>query len=632
MTPEQATLHQILKAVLPPITDRLDAMDSFTGPVCLDLEWDGPELTLIGVGDASKVVQLSWHTTDYERGAIRRSILSLFSRVPVLVQNIIGDLKVLRKHAFLVNFSSFREFEDPMLAHAMLHSEEAHDLEYLVSRYGTLPPAYKALRTVPEAASEYNAADVVSTCEVWSKIEAELNADPGAKLAYMFAKMFLPIQLEAEEAGIAVDALKVLELRQRYESRIKEAQRIVTAWAGWPLSLASPDQVKYQLYNTERFPVQRNRDQKPTTNKDAISALRRKVGTEWDPEVEPTVESTLANIDAGGNPTLESRALFLGAQQTLTHYLDPCCVFNDKDELIGVRERVYPQCRQHVQASGRHSYVTGDDPEFPGVPAQQMKGDVALVLEPDPGTAWVGFDWSNIEVWILGYLANDPLIIQAKEERWDLHTLNCCDIMGVEYPPIRTKALHTAPEAEAWRQTNHWQGPEDLRRLFAKRFVFRLHYRGDPANAGDIPGTAALGFTPLKLVEASERYLGAHLALVAYWDRLAYDVVATGMVRTFMGRPRRLTAQHPAARMREGSNHPMQGGVADVYVTTAIEIAAAAPWARLVYGTHDAQKWQVPEERESEFLTLIKPIVERTFMIDNRPVNFPAEYTVRRRD
>jgi hypothetical protein len=98
------------------------------------------------------------------------------------------------------------------------------------------------------------------------------------------------------------------------------------------------------------------------------------------------------------------------------------------------------------------------------------------------------------------------------------------------------------------------------------------------------------------------------------------------MVRTFMGRPRRLTSQWPNARKREGSNHPMQGGVSDIYVTTALLIKAAAPWARLVFGAHDAQTWQVAAEREAEFVGIAAPITNRVFRINGHDATFPATF------
>ena len=318
------------------------------------------------------------------------------------------------------------------------------------------------------------------------------------------------------------------------------------------------------------------------------------------------MEQAWTNIDEGGHPLLEARYLFLSAQQVVSHYIMPCLDIADRDfeggykgDLLGPGERIWPECRQHVQASGRHSYV--------GPALSQMTDDMLTLITPDPGTCWWGHDWEQIEVRLLAYLANDPVYIEAFARGEDIHELNARAIFGPK----------GGPELEA------------LRRRFIKAFVFRLHYRGKAKNAGDIPGTRALGLDVDRLIAASQRYLLAHPALPPYWQSLEAEADHTGGVRTFMGRFRKLTSTFLAARNREACNHPMQGGVADIYVTTALLVKAAAPWARLVYGSFDSQLWCIPDARRLEFAMLYQPIVERTFRINGHDVSFPADYKLR---
>src|SRR5262249_2696257 len=153
------------------------------------------------------------------------------------------------------------------------------------------------------------------------------------------------------------------------------------------------------------------------------------------------------------------------------------------------KARIYPRCKIHGQASGRVGYV---EPALP-----QMRGETAGLIRPDVGRVWVGWDWSNIETWHLGALANDPVILEAKAKGWDTHLVNFCDMTGTPRPMhTLTKAFHTCEcrECSAWRTRLAWTGDEDLRRIFAKRFVYRLHYRGKAKNAGNIPGARALHF------------------------------------------------------------------------------------------------------------------------------------------
>lgn len=662
-TAEDLELIGLLKAALPPITSDLPQFRDGER-VCLDLEWDedAGELQTIGIGSRRVCVQVqNWPANS---ATIRGWVMHTLKHCNVVIQNADGDIRKLKANGFRISGAAdFFKLDDPMLAHSCLHSEEFHDLGYLNATVGTLPD-YKHLRTVVGAESVYNACDLVSTCVVMDALDRQLDGDIGAEVMYRTRKLpFLWIQIEGEEAGIRVHPTEPLRLYMKYDERRTAAQRMASAYMGYEVNLGSPDQMKHCLYNLEALPLQRKRPEgwgkegEITSDKDAITVLRRSFGTEWDEEDQPTPEEALKNVEEGGNPLLEARYLFMGAQQAVSHYIMPCLEEPGKGELPWlVKDRIYPECRQHVQASQRMSYTRPalqqlkgklvDDPLSPGYGIPELQ----LLLTPDVGHVWVGHDWSNVETWVLGAEADDPVIMQAKREGWDTHTVNYCDATGTPRPPVLTKAIHKAPCScgklifrtaadhaamyatcpAAWRERFHWSGSDDLRRIFTKRLVFRLHYLGQPENCGDIPGAKALGFDVDRLISFSNLYLEKHPALVKYWAGLEEQIDREGLVRDWRGCPRRLTGKFRGANIRAGSNHPMQGGVAQIYYETCLLVKAAAPWARLVYGAHDSMWWSLPEERHLEFLMLYAPIVEREITINGHRESYPAEYKLRK--
>jgi DNA polymerase-1 len=609
MTPDQTERVALLRAALPPVVDQPTPDFYFYTPVCLDCEWDREtgELRTIGIGDESLVIQFDWGGREFDRVWFTRWLLVQLARTTVVIHNAAADIKKLRESGIPLWDLSFKRLEDTMLAHAVLESEFPHDLEFLSAEHGTLPP-YKDLSRV--APVEYNAADVVETVLLWKRyIEPFLQADPAAAAIYRDLSMkFLWLGIEGDEAGIAVHPAKPLALHEAYDQKRSDARRLAMAYCGWPVNLNSPDQVKHVLYNLEGFPVQMakkqgwNEPEKVTADKDALAFLRRHVGTEWDADVAPTLELAWATIEAGGNPFLEARYLYTGAQQAVSHYIEACLVLDD-DKVVGVRERIYPECRIHVQASGRVGYVG------PALP--QMKGALLDQLVPDPGTVWFGWDFKQIEVRLLALLANDTVYLDAFSRGEDIHAIN----VRAVFPEVGTEAL------------------EEMRRRWIKAFVFRLHYLGEPENANDIPNTKNLGLTnDRQLVEASVRYLAKHPALPPYWDAVGDEAERTGISRTFMGRPRRLHGSSPKARKREAVNHRMQGAVADIYIATALAVKRAAPWARLVFGAYDSHWWQVPAERELEFAAICGPIVEKEWVIGGHKARLPADWKFKRRD
>lgn len=618
-----------LQACLPPICQDFR---QFTGRVAIDLEWehDHPEiLKTIGVGNRDLVTQLPWQKMDEaQRRYARNWLLDLVMTLPVVYHNAIADIKVLRMHGFRIHPSMHLQLDDTMLADAAYYAEEDHDLGDINRRLGPLPEWKDLQESHPDL---YNAADLVAPVAIIERFERELwPADPQAENIYRTQSLpLLPHILEGEERGIPVDAEVAYRLHDKFVGKERQALTLAKAYSGYDINLGSPDQMKHSLYVVERMPIQWDKkskfDEEPkaTTDKDALAALRRMYGTEWDEEDEPTLEQAAANIDEGAHPMLEARYLYYGAHQARTHYVEPCFLWNG-DKIAGVRDRIYPETRIHAQASGRHSIV---NPPLP-----QLKKENQKLIKPDPGWPWFGFDWSNIETWLLGYLSGDELILEAKRLEWDTHTVNFCDLAGIPAPPKLTKAIHKCPcdACVAWRTSLHWTGDEDIRRTFSKRGIFRTHYRGNPENMGDIPGAKALGMDAAKMTAAVNRYLDKHHWIREFWRRIEHQVDTEGLVRAWDGRPRRLTAKSINARYREASNHPLQAGVAGIYNQTYLLVKRAIPEVRFVTGAYDAQWWALPEDLYDVYSQVILRIAQRNITINGYDAFFPASVKEKR--
>jgi DNA polymerase family A len=643
----QAMLER-LRPTLPVITTNvIYGGDWGNRPICIDLEWHSKKcrcgrdlalgaLELVGVGNRTRVCQFWWvELAPDQQDAVRRWVEYIVAHHTTAYHSSISDIKKMRENGFNIDYGMHEQMDDTMLMDAVLNSELEHSLRDLIERHGKLPQ-HKDLQWF--APKEYNAADVAETDYVLEALQAQMKADPDAYRVYVTMSLaFLPQALESDECGIRTDKTQPLPLFDKYTKMVEQGQALANVAAGREVLLSSPDQVSHYLYNVALFPEHRKDSytDEPgalTSDKDAIADLRRSLGTEWDEEDDPTLEMALHNIEMGGNAFLEAKYLYGGGAQALSHFVRPFILFDAEDRVAGVRDRIFPECRMHSQTSGRHGYVgPKDNPLRTGVPMTQLRGETELMVTPDIGFCWIGHDWSNIETWLLGALANDPLILMAKALNWDTHTVNMCDALGIPRPPKLDKRIHTCQCAACamWRATINWLGDEDLRRTFFKRVIYRLHYRGLAANCGNIPGARALKMDVDRLIAASDSYMAKHQAIVAFWDKCDAQVEKEGLVRTFMGRPRRLTAKSPNARKREASNHGLQGGVADIYITTAVAVKARAPWARLMYGKFDSQWWQVPNERRLEFAAIYQPIVEREFNVNGLRIAFPASFKVR---
>jgi DNA polymerase-1 len=296
----------------------------------------------------------------------------------------------------------------------------------------------------------------------------------------------------------------------------------------------------------------------------------------------------------------------------------------------GIAERVSPSILIFAQDTGRWSQK--------GPPLAQLPERMRYLIGLDPGHRQVGYDYSGIEAQILARLSGDQIMLDAFAKNWDLHTLNACDLFGLEYPSDRTKACHIVEggELEEWRKLYGWAGEDDPRRKFAKIFLYRTMYGGSAKAAYTIPGAAKLGLSRTELEQAVYRWLAAHPNLREFWDRNGQDAIEKFCVRSVSGRRRILTAINEDSRFREGINHPIQSLVSDIVNMVVIETKElGAPYTlsalhpdnpvQLMGQMHDSLLWQIPEVEYDKLLPRIIQIAEAPREWGGITFGFPVE-------
>lgn len=582
--------------------------------IVIDTEYDPKSkfLHLVGIGyNGSQVLQFENRVADWvQRRKFGELLNGLVRTFTVVLQNTFADVPIL-EHAYGIPYCDYKHIDDTMLSHAVLWSDWPHDLEFLASIYGK-HNKMKHLSTVNPGL--YNAGDVVDTISAWEVIRGELNGDKRSKEIYETQSLrLIPVILKARKVGLRVNKERVAAATATYNSRLSWAQSFACAYAGWPINVGSDDQLKRVLYDVEGLPLQVLKEDKTksTINADAIATLRQIVGPPYDPEQEEkeglSIEEAVKRVEEGAHPLLEARVIYAGALQILSHYLNPC----------EGNDRLFPEFKIHAQASGRWSTT---DP-----PMAQLPSDLRDIVMPDEGERWIEWDWDQIELRILAELANDEPYREAFANQYDIHTLNACAIFGLPTPPNRVDP-HKASDNEGWRRGVNWGGKDDIRRLFAKRFVYRLNYGGEPRTAGDIPGAKQLNLGPKELVAASNGYLRAHPAIRSYWGTLVAEGLKTRESRTFLGRRRRLLVDGKNSMKRLLYNHPMQGAVSDIFNLTVLSVSAACPYATFKYGMHDSQKWGVPSVRYEEAKGKMVEITHTPWRIGGRDVVLPATF------
>lgn len=573
------------------------ALQTLADPLVIDTEYsvDTNIAYLTGVTSSTGGVQLSSNGEPLLAP-------SLFRGRHVVFQNAAADIPVLKK-TFGVEWQSFKRIDDIMLMHAVLWSELPHDLEFIASLYS---PYAKKKHLGKTDVVTYNWGDCQDTYAAFIALDEELHRDQQSRTIYEEQSLgLLPLILQREERGLKVNQERVATARGMLKAEAEAAQHIAIAHAGWPINLGSPKQVGIQLFDIEGLTAKER-----SINKDNLMLMREKflpVDKEYEERNPITTAVALERIDLGAHPLIEARTVFVEHGHMLSHYIEP----------LAGKERCYPGFHIHAQESGRWSIV---DP-----PLSQLPDSVSDIIMPDEGMAWIGWDWDQIELRLMALFAKDEALLRAFREGLDVHTLNACDIFSLPYPPNQ-KDPHYSAESAEWRAEHQWVGKDDIRRKFAKIYVYRLSYGGKPETAPSIPGADKIGLRPQELIEKSRLYLHRHRAIQIYQNNIRSSAltVHNPMIRTWDGRLRRFLRSRGEKMVREMLNQPMQGGVVGVLNKTLLRVHRELPDALFAFTCHDEAWIEVPAAQEAHSVVTIRSILDTPWTIAGQQVVLPA--------
>lgn len=622
--------------------------------IAIDTEYTGgghpsrpSRLSYVGIGylSASGVhgiqadfTNLTQELKDFFSGKLYELIRSK----PTVFQNFAADMPVLKQHCD-IQYSDYLEIHDTMLSHAIQYCELPHSLEFQASIYGQYPKL-KHLQYTNE--SLYNWGDVIETLSMREGHKRGFASDTQAKGIYdNQSRKLIPLLLESMEAGILVNKARVLQAKEEYEQKVKQALALAHVYLGWPINLGSDEQVKYYCYTERGYPVQEDSETgRPTVSQDAVATLRDLLGPEVKQKVdqeELTIERAIERIEQGGDPILEARTLYMEYQHVLDAYIYSMHKTVSRAEtdtekkrarerakgtawaLDDVVDRIYPTFHIHAQKTGRWS--TSDPP------LAQLPKALRNIIIPDTGHVWFHWDWSGIELHFLEAHSDSDILKAAHNEGMDIHTWTTCVMFGYEFPP-NLKDPHKSPDCVAWRLKYEWKGKDDPRRTFAKSARYEMNYGGTGNTAAE--KAIRMGLSKDQVKVALGRLLTADVKYFTWRNKIEEIVRKTRVLRTFMGRPRRFlgvsktSKKVPPKVVREALDYQMQGGVSDVFNTVAVQIHTLLKWL-FVYGMHDSQTYSIKrEELTQERVAQAKAIVQQTFRVEGKDKHFPADFGI----
>jgi len=547
-----------------------------------------------------KGFQIEWvrgSATSVERALFMKYWRRLCESTTMGFWNAKADLPILEHNLGYIP----KRYEDPMQAHAVLWPDMPHDYEFVASIYGR----YNKLKHLSkENILLYHWGDLIDLVWIWEDLKRELKQDPGCERKYREQNLkLIPILLEREALGIRTNQQRIEEAIPQYEQITKDALTLAQAYCGFPINLGSTQQLGQYLHFGEAVHTR-------SLDKDAVATLRSKYYP-FDADQEEkegfSAEYVCDRVKLGAHPLLELRTMYAKNQQVTSHYLRP---------LRGIA-RVYPSINIHTQAGGRHSTT---NPALATLP-----DNLRDIVIPDEGTVWIGWDWDAQEPRIQAAESGSKVLKRAFEEGEDIHTTLVCLLYGWDLPKDRRNP-HTSTIDHGWRQAHGWGGKEDPRRVFAKTLRYEMNYGGRGNNAA--AKAIRMGVEANVVKKAAQVLLNSDPELRQWFDKVEREARATKVVRSWGGGRRVFYWQDGLSKStdNEARNFPPQGGGADLYNLTIVEIAASVSDVEFVYGMHDSQWWQCSKNAWQDKYPQIKSIATQPRLINGQTVSFPGAF------
>ena len=396
-------------------------------------------------------------------------------------------------------------------------------------------------------------------------LSAELAARPELDRLYRdIERPLTPVLARMERAGVAIDSPLLAEISRRMEGELRSLEQKIWAEAGEEFNVNSPVKLGQILFEKLKYPVLKK------TAKTRSSSTGFEVLTEL-------AEKGLSLPKL----VLEFREI----SKLKGTYVDALPLLAD------AAGRIHSSFRQNVAATGR---LSSSDPNLQNIPIRTTTGrEIRKAFVAPRGFRLVVADYSQIELRILAHLSGDAALIQAFEEKQDIHRATAARIFGV------------APDLVSHEM-----------RVAAKRINFALLYGMAAFTLGK-----ELGVSTSEAKSYVDSYFNQFPSVRACLDGILAEARRTKEVRTLFGRVRPIpdiAASNGAVRAnaeRMALNAPFQGTAADIIKIAMIQLDAAlareALAARLVLQVHDELILEAPESEVPAVERMVREVMER---------------------
>ncbi len=500
-------------------------------------------------------------------------------------QNIKYDMTMLKWYGFELKGKTF----DTMVASYVLEPDGKRSMDMLSIKYlgyepvsieeliGKKGKGQLSMRDVPlEQIKEYAAEDADVTLQLKHILTPLIKKQELETVFYDIDNPLVPVLLDMEFEGIAIDVNFLKDYSKELEREIKIAEDNVYKHAGVNFNLGSPKQLGEVLFEIMKIDTtaKKTKTGQYATGEDVLIKLRHK---------HQVVDDILA---------------YRELTKLKSTYVDSL------PELINPRTgRVHTNFNQTIAVTGRLSSI---NPNLQNIPIRTERGrEIRKAFIPrDAGHRLLSADYSQIELRIVAAISGDEGMIQAFSEHKDIHTATAAKVYGIE----------------------------------EKDVTFEMRRAAKAVNFGIIYGQSAFGLAESLGINRTEaktiidNYFTQYSSIKKYMDSTVNFAKEHTYVQTLKGRKRWLRDIHSANftvrgyAERNAINTPIQGTAADMIKLAMIhvhkELKKSGMKTKMILQVHDELVFDVPVSEVNDAQQLVKKCMEAAMELPHHvPIN-----------
>jgi DNA polymerase-1 len=487
--------------------------------------------------------------------------------------NIKYDLHVLAHYKVAVKGVLF----DTMIAHYLIQPESKLSMDFLAEYYLQYQPI--SIETLigkkgknqgnmrdlePREVSDYACEDADITFQLKQILEPQIQKDHLKSLFYEMEMPLVNVLQRMEKEGVNIDVEGLNKYSVLLEEESNQLEKDIKEIAGTDFNLDSPKQLGEVLFDKMKISAKAKKTKtgQYQTSEDALEQFRN------------------------DHPIIGKILEYRQNKKLKGTYVDPLPTLRDAKD-----GRVHTNYMQTVAATGR---LSSNNPNLQNIPIRTQKGKEIRknFIARNADFKIMSADYSQIELRIIAALSEDPAMIEAFQQRHDIHTATAAKVFQVPMDEV-TKDQRSAAKA---------------------------------VNFGILYGQSAFGLAQnlgISRTEAKsiiDSYFAQYATIKSFMDKMVHEAREKGYVETIWKRRRYLPDINSANAIvrgyaeRNAVNAPIQGSAADIIKLAMIAVDKAmiekAVKSKLLLQVHDELVFDVHHTEHEIMQELVRNAME----------------------